>query len=169
MTHRFSRKWCINMSLETSLLHFGNTSLLHHGIMVSHKLRHLLNALTICLLIGCLVCHGHINEVRLLLSWFKGWCCSPILIGLIVSSRSNEAWVICFGIKGSLPGIAFRDYLKWLVLISVCWCEVSGYIIRNLQSKSFSINIEDFRLCIRIELTIFLNVLGPHLLRIFVL
>ena len=129
--HCLSHKRNINMPGQTSFLHFLKTLLLHSIFMISHKLWHCFPTLSICLFVGSCIFYLHIHKLWLLFCWLYCWCCSPVLICLIISCGSNEARIIKFSIEVLVFSRGLRFYFKRFIFCLDCWCKISLYLIWN--------------------------------------
>ena len=136
--------------------------------MILHKLGHLLFIIAECLLVSCFILHFNINNMRLLLSWFHCWICTPILMSLIIRSRTYKAGMIQLKHVIFIFLIGFWLNLKWLVFCLMGRSEISLNFIRYSKFNSFLIKIKFLRFSIWIELAIFLFIIGFNVLGIFV-
>ena len=154
LINRFALEWCINMSIKTTPLHLLKTLFFHNVFMVFNEFRHGLLFIRICLFICGIVFDLYINCVGLLLSWLHYWIGSPILISLTIGSRTNETWVIMLSISLLSLYIVFSMDLEGFVSCLISRSKISLYFVRDFEILSFLVQVEFFRLCIRVEFRI---------------
>ena len=157
------------MAAQTPFLHLLHATLLHHSLVVFHELRHLFSVLTELLLVGGGILNLYVDKVSLLLGRLDRGSSSPILVGFIISSSSNEARIVHFQVKALLLYLMLVHYLIRLVLSLMGGDKIPLHFVRHFQLQPFIVEIEDLGLLVGVHLLKSLDVLGLHLLGVLVL
>ena len=135
VTHGLTLEGSGYVSLQRPSYHFLNALLLHLLVVFLNEVRHVLFPAPELLLVGRLVLDPHVYERGRHLGGFHVRSSTPVNVGLIVGSRSNEARVVQFCIESVPVLIALGSYFVRSVLSLVGGSEITRDFVGHFDKE----------------------------------